>query len=57
MRIRLLKATKVPSELPPGTVVEVDDFLGHKLCSVGDAMQDKSLDGAKENKSRRKKAK
>ena len=51
MRVRILKLGIISNgALNPGDVMEVDEVTGRKWCQAGIAMQDKSLDGARETK-------
>jgi len=51
MRVRTLKPlVSSYGGFPPGVVVDVPDKVARQWCKVGLAMQDKSLDGAKESK-------
>lgn len=55
MRIRVLKPiVSSYGSFAPGAVANVPDTVARGWCEAGVAMQDKSLDGAKETKSRRK---
>jgi len=56
MRVRILKmiATGLGG-FNPGEVAEVPKKLGQAWCDAGVAMQEKSLDGAKETKATKEK--
>jgi len=53
MRVRVLRLiASAYGVFTPGVVVAVPTKVGRDWCSAGMAMQDKSLDGAKETKGR-----
>jgi len=56
MRIRVLRLiANAYGVFTPGVVVDVPTGIGREWCKVGISMQDKSLDGAAEAKSKSKK--
>jgi len=51
MRVRIIKhLISIYGSMEPGTVHEIPDAKAESWCRAGIAMQDKSLDGARETK-------
>lgn len=51
MRIRVLKSViSIHGNFAPGAVVDIPDSVAKAWCRAGVAMEEKSLDGAKETK-------